>query len=330
MNRPKLLIIGSGFHKNILGNCNSSLSCWKTLLKAVAKRRKIDTTDVPFDQPALAWESLVINGAGQKKDSKDASQTEKELRKTVVDIISSEMEAYNDRYQQCSFSISLKGFKGHIVNLNFDHMLDKLLGVQPIPKPKPSDSKIPPLHKARKKDAKGLYRRWKFPRDDGMHVTVWHPHGTVQEEESLRLGLRDYGFQPILYSEAFNLFKKWERDACAQNKKQQITTQDYQKILQKAMAWDNEKLPSLSDKNLHNNWVSRFMLFDVYMIGAGISESEWGLRWLLVQRHRNLARVEPKNRPQTVFLDVKENYPTGLMDYNISSSWDQAWHKALT
>jgi hypothetical protein len=144
------------------------------------------------------------------------------------------------------------------------------------------------------------------------------------------LGLRDYGFQPILYSEAFNLFKRWERDACAQNKKQQITTQDYQKILEKAMAWDNEKLPSLSDKNLHNNWVSRFMLFDVYMIGAGISESEWGLRWLLVQRHRNLARVEPKNRPQTVFLDVKENYPTGLMDYNISSSWDQAWHKALT
>jgi hypothetical protein len=152
MNRPKLLIIGSGFHKNILGNCNSSLSCWKTLLKAVAKRRKIDTSDVPFDQPALAWESLVINGAGQKKGSKDASQTEKELRKTVVDIISSEMEAYNDRYQQCSFSISLKGFKGHIVNLNFDHMLDKLLGVQPIPKSKPSDT----TSQSPKKRCKGL------------------------------------------------------------------------------------------------------------------------------------------------------------------------------
>ena len=90
------------------------------------------------------------------------------------------------------------------------------------------------------------------------------------------------------------------------------------------MAWDNEKLPSQSHKNLHNNWVSRFMLFDVYMIGAGISESEWGLRWLLVQRHRNLARIAPKNRPKTVFLDVKENYPTGLMDYNLSASWDQA------
>jgi len=44
----------------------------------------------------------------------------------------------------------------------------------------------------------------------------------------------------------------------------------------------------------------------------------------------NLARIAPKNRPKTVFLDVKENYPTGLMDYNLSASWDQAWHKALT
>ncbi len=76
--------------------------------------------------------------------------------------------------------------------------------------------------------------------------------------------------------------------------------------------------------------LSFFMLYDVMIIGAGISPSEIGFRWLLVQRHRNLARVEPKNRLKTVFLDVKENYPAGLMDYNISSRWDQAWHKALT
>ena len=80
----------------------------------------------------------------------------------------------------------------------------------------------------------------------------------------------------------------------------------------------------------HGNWVTRFMLYDVFIIGAGISHSEIGLRWLLVQRQRNPARVEPKNRPKTVFLDIKENYPTGLMGCNLSSSWDQAWVKALT
>ena len=72
------------------------------------------------------------------------------------------------------------------------------------------------------------------------------------------------------------------------------------------------------------------MLFDVYVIGAGISESEWGLRWLFIQRHRNLARVDPKNRPKTVYLDVKKIYPVGLMDYDVSSNWEQAWYKALT
>jgi hypothetical protein len=330
MNRPKLLIVGSGFHKNILGNCSSSLSCWKTLLKEVARRKNIDTTNVLFVQPALAWESLVTNLIREKTESKDASQTEKELRKTVVEILNEERTNHYEKYQKCSFLNLLKGFKGHIVNLNFDHLLDELLGIQPNSKAKPSDSIIPKLEKARKKDAKGLYRRWQLKRDDAGLVTVWHPHGTVQAYKSLRLGLRDYGFQPILYSEAFNLFKQWERENCAHNKKQQITTQDYLKILEKAVAWDNEKLPAQSNANRHNHWVSRFMLFDVYVIGAGISESEWGLRWLFVQRHRNLARVESAKRPKTFYLDVKENYPVGLMDYDVSANWDQTWEKALT
>lgn len=80
----------------------------------------------------------------------------------------------------------------------------------------------------------------------------------------------------------------------------------------------------------HGNWVTRFMLYDVFIIGAGISPSEIVNRLILVQRQRNLARIEPKNRPKTVFLDVKEKYLDGLVDYNLSSSWDQAWGKALS
>lgn len=82
---------------------------------------------------------------------------------------------------------------------------------------------------------------------------------------------------------------------------------------------------------LHDNWVTRFMLYGVIIIGAGLGGGEFGLRWPLVQRHRNFARVkDAQKRLKTMFYGVNKMTPIGLLDIDVFGCWEDAWEKALS
>lgn len=333
--RPKLLVIGSGFHKHILGKQVSPLACWCTLLKQVALTKKLDVSRLDLSQPTLAWESMVT--ALVEKDKKRelaAYRAENELRKTAVEILARDAHKYQDIYRNNPLVDSIAKFHGHILNLNFDHLLDQLLGISVRVNSIPTLSNLPTAHAGRKRDSAGLYRRWlSMKGDSDCPVTVWHPHGTILKKDSLRLGLRDYGFQPTLFAGAFACFKAWERKILeTRTDDQPFTEKQYLALIENAISLDDGVAYSHQGEiTKHDNWVTRFMLFDIFIIGASISQSETGLRWLFVQRQRNFARIKPPSiRPKTVFFDVKENHPFGLMDYEISASWDHAWHKVLS
>lgn len=323
-----MLIVGSGFHKQIIGHCSSPLSCWKSLIIEVAKKRKLSISHLDLNQPTLAWESMITALVCKDKSRlKNASRSENELRKNAVEIISEETKKHTETYHNHYLGKKLRDFHGHIVNLNFDHLLDQLLGIGKSAKAIPSLAKQRKGKEGLKKDSTNLYTRWRSPGDKN---TVWHPHGTIQRGQSLRLGLRDYGLIPMHYYGAFQSFKAWERSVIASQKTEKAMNHDgYQKILQNLKVMDFKGIDNEFPKS-HDHWVTRFMLSDVMIIGAGISTSEIGLRWLLVQRQRNLTRIHHKERPKTISFLADKNTPTDFLNCDVSSSWDQAWSKAIS
>jgi hypothetical protein len=329
--RPKLLIIGSGFHRHILGNPDSPLSCWITLLNRIARQCNINICNINFSNPTLAWESMVTEFV--KKDESRANaafKMEDKMRETAIRILKDESDRHQNAYLNHPLAIQISKFSGHIVNLNFDHLFDKLLGIQDW------DKAFPPfLHSPKTKDKQqnyaGLYRRHVAKRDDTNHAIIWHPHGTTQLPHSLQLGLRDYGLRPSISARAFKYFKRWERNALEQyGAKLPLTEQDYFKLLEQAELMDNEgAIFEESDIKLHDNWVTRFMLFDLVIIGAGLSLAEVDLHWLLVQRQRNFARIsDATKRPSAVYYDFKHSDPINLMRIDFGS-WEAAWENAL-
>jgi hypothetical protein len=70
------------------------------------------------------------------------------------------------------------------------------------------------------------------------------------------------------------------------------------------------------------------MLSDITIIGAGLAPAETGLHWLIVQRERNLARIEDLDRPKLWFVsDEASHNPflNGRRDLS-NGDWTEAWH----
>ena len=328
LKRPKMLIIGTGFHKHIMKDCRSPLTCWVHLLKSVATAAKINVSHIDFSDPILAWEQLVMERTYGSTNNKTAYLAEKDLRSAASKILNLEAEKLLGAYIQSEIAINFKSFSGYILNLNFDHLLDISIGIHYRKSANIPISKIPQLASVHRRNAISLYRRWTLHGDNRGSVTVWHPHGSYSDASSIRLGMRDYGFQPACYASAFDAFKKWEREVigCDVNSKTQ-TDAEYDKLLFALSQMDN--LRNITFKP-YDNWITRFMISDISFIGAGLSQSEIGLRWLLVQRQRNIARMKhSKNSLKTIYHSVNESIPNSLVDVDTSSNWKCSWEKAL-
>jgi hypothetical protein len=283
--------------------------------------------------PISAWEWMVTELVRTQNGAIAASKAESMLRKTVKEII--DAERGNLRKQsRCPILLSqikkfvVGGAGGHLVSLNFedlayghlDHVVWRDRSAHERLKRKGGGG-------ARKLDLRLLLSRVVVNR--GLNVTpslIWHPHGHYGAKESLRLGQRDYGFLPPLYAEAFRFYKKWEASCLggARNRDQPLTDHEYKRLLScleeldRRVSWDG----TLSD-----SWVTRFMLLPVTFIGVGLSASEWGMRWLLVQRARNLARVAA-GASLPLLYTVQDIAPFGVKTRHFPN-WDAAWKEAL-
>ena len=79
-------------------------------------------------------------------------------------------------------------------------------------------------------------------------------------------------------------------------------------------------------------WVTEMLYRPVCFAGVGLSDAEFGLWWLMVQRARNLARVSPAHRPPVAILvkddDARLNFwrtqPCGIKPL-ICATWDEGW-----
>jgi hypothetical protein len=152
---------------------------------------------------------------------------------------------------------------------------------------------------------------------------VWFPNGYIGNPRSLRLGMREFGFQPVAIHTAFNALKKFEREA---------GTFEQRKGFVQAAQGQATLNGFIGGTPLPLTWVTELLYRPVCFAGAGMSESEVGLWWLMVQRARNLARVPLNSRPPAAILVKHDdprlpfwrNKPCGIEPL-ICFTWDEGW-----
>ena len=329
-----MIIVGSGLHRQVLKDHHTSPLCdWTRLLRILAKEQGVKLPSSDYVNPILAWEKI-INLVGLRKGGggkKAAHQIEHDLRKSIADLLREEQERHKKDFAASDVSKKLQSFLlnggGHLVSLNFDELA--YAGLQ-IDYRSPTHVKKRIHSPARKADIALLYNRLLVRDKESECSTIWHAHGSIDFPATIRLGLRDYGFMPSFYWEAFKQYKKWERKQLKdwKGKTDPVKSdQCHTYLLGKLEELDNRRGKGRIDAA--DTWVTRFMLLPVVFIGVGLSDQEIGLHWLLAQRERNF--LKRKGHPQPVSFQKKksEMKPFGLA-YKNYESWDAAWNDALT
>lgn len=337
---PRVIVIGSGLHKQVLGEC-TPLSSWDCLLRKVAKKGKMSSKlRLCADDPVLAWEQLVAERASGRGD---AAKEESILKKSLCRILDDEAKKVQSKYSQdkviAQLGLTLKQGGIHLVSLNFDHLAHAGLNGKPSV---PDIIETDRLNKDENQSSKSRHESIKSHRDADLtllyerkivsssspkvYSTVWHPHGHIGRSESLRLGMRDYGFLPQSYYIAFRIFKKWESEVAGKLN----GAAKYNRLIEALEEMDAVH-GTQSPLSPADNWVTRFMLYPVDFIGVGLSQVEIGMRWLLVQRARNFAKVDPKEAPPVIYHGAKAIHFPGVQSKRIDPSplFQERWITVL-
>ena len=329
----RLLVIGSGFHRHVLKGSCSPLCSWSDLLINIANYAKIFLPTHLLNHPTSAWEYLVLKYV-ENKPSLSAANAELALKKIAAHIIAFEEKTQAKHYSKSPLSNNLyrilidEGI--HLVNFNFDRLsYIKKATIEKLRNNKLIKNKKNEFGEARKSDLVLLHRRIKLGfLDYGINSdsVIWHPHGCVDMPDTIRMGLRDYGMMPSYYIKAFNYFKAWQRKVLDResSNRNPITARDHIRLIKQLEIMDSNS--SKLSFEPADNWVTRFMLLPVSLIGIGLSVDEFGLRWLLVQRARNLARI--RSSASKVVLYGIQDVPQGVLCKSFID-WESAWEAAL-
>ena len=328
------LVLGTGFHRWVLGDSmgpkHEPLWNWPSLIHATAESLGVAFPDAnDGDNLALLWEQMLTaaHSDGIKSEYKLSSEKHpisayEKLARIVASVLLEELKATYPSHSIRS-SYPLEECWGSIVSLNFDsHWLtSKFKWTQKYPS---HTYPVSIQHMTKGVEEKRLNRSILFEKN---HQRVWFPNGHVSFKESLRLGLREFGFQPIAIYEAFKALKKFER-----SNQLEIEEPVHHEVWQAAVALlngDGSRHKSLGLPELPLNWVTEMIYRPVFFAGVGLSDAEVGLWWLMVQRARNFAKLDPDVRPRAYILvhendarlDFWKTHPCGIQPV-VCSNWD--------
>ena len=283
-----ITVLGTGFLYQLLPNFAdltsdqkrklSPLVNWSSLLNEVAFRHDLYgcyTPELAKHMPTLQWDEMVRAFAVQSSEKMACHKAEDKLKKTVIDILKDgQRETHeNPLFDTHKLDALIDVSGDHIVSLNFDSLI---LGANKS-KPIIPDKQSHLLH---------------FKQNE---KTIWFPHGSIQNKDSIRLGIRQYGFLPNSWDKSFKNFKALERDL-TNDKKSSLTTTEYEDLV-RSLATGKEEPGHLL--------IGHLLLAPLIFFGVGLSDAEWGWWWLLNQRARNLAKLDQKLRPPTIIVIEK-------------------------
>jgi hypothetical protein len=316
------LVIGSGFHRWVLGKSSTPLTDWHTLIDETASKMRVAVPS-RLMPPLLRWEKLIqlatkegyLYGSGQtwvEENQNQPFKVESDAKKVVCAILDEKMGEYPSRSVRSKFPLNETW--GSVISLNFDHCWMGALGFGFSEPDKPdnykamSHSEFSRLH----------LRMFPLNKPDSR---IWFPNGVTKKPVTIRMGLHDYGAKPQSIKQVFRKLKAFERTTYKKSGGNDWFK--YREELEAAM--NSDALPVAT-------WVSDFLYRPLYFAGVGLSEAETGLWWLLVQRSRNFSRLDIKSVPPTVALvDAKaenrafwESRPCDVEPI-FCDNWDIGW-----
>lgn len=328
----RVLVVGTGLLLHLLGSGVNALTSWTHLIQSLRTRdpdRSSPGKGRDAD-PIEAWEETVreqVNVAGRDIP---AYRAESLLRKALSARLKDAAEAAEGSVRAHSLhrrlSARLEAGGLHLVSLNFDGLAYAGVAVNKV---WPPSAHLPDPERMREADSENLYQRRVVVgrRADGQPSMIWHPHGRVERPEGIRTGLRDYGLQPYAYARAFDRYKNWETRMLGGARRAKPLSRDHHRLLVRRLdeldASAGGRKPDPAD-----TWITRFMLLPVDLIGVGISRQEIGLRWLLNQRARNLARI-PERQAPLIHRVADEWLPPAWAECRLHPDWDAAWSEVL-
>jgi len=315
MAKEYVLIVGSGIHKQARTTKPADpLASWDELLKAVRRKLEIKSSrkrgSLP---PSIEWEQLVADyamkvGADAVKSMPQSGQAEKKLKTIVKGLISEQVDArqaiaISSEVQKVLRAPSVADF----ISLNFESSWY------------PQSKQTMSGHNYKLKRS---YLSLSSANRSQLHLRIntksdqriWFPNGHYKSSQTMRLGLSDFGLQPIAISAAYACYKAWQRSIFGRpiNKNGKLPLGSDQ-ILELRDRW--EARSKCIAQHGADTWVTAFMLYTPVFVGTSVGRDELGLWWLLCQRERDLLRAPQASRP--IFL-----MPEQAQNTSISNPWD--------
>jgi hypothetical protein len=207
----------------------------------------------------LAWDSMMV--AAARNGGKTAHRMETVARKLVRQVIEEYVAdqitpEIRNRYQRFA-RLPWR----HVISLNFDSLWIKYgLGgsIEPLSAPSTSPKQRTAL-------------RYRVTGEDNQcPMTVWYPHGVLDEPASICLGLRDYGGLLPQANSAFVHYKAWERQQLlGKAALHELSSQEWRLVHEKLQ---NLLASDLSDQSMSS--VSLMLTHPLIFLGCGLSPSE--------------------------------------------------------
>lgn len=252
LKNPKVkftIILGSGFHRNAIGG-DSILSSWDKLLKELKPSAELT------GQFHLDFEKIIQS---KKITCEDSHKTEERLIECVQKLIKEAQDKVLDECTKCyPLGIFNPDKVSDVISLNFDEvpelLLEKKAGVQ-VGK-FVNNSSFSLLKEANKKVSKSSYvylstRHKEIHLDGQGSIRFWHPHGHVDEEKSIVLGLHRYAY-----------------------------------MVKNTLRIRNHYIRAKKNDENDNTWYLHLINNPVIIIGAGMSPNEWDMWYALTSRER--------------------------------------------
>jgi hypothetical protein len=180
------IILGSGFHRQALGN-SSILSNWEKLLNQYDSDLKI-TGFYPLD-----YEQLVVQRTGKQENEKALNKAANEMEKSISEEICFDLSCAQNKALKFSKKKYPKGIfnpkkVSDVISLNFDTTAEVICCE--LAKTKEPICNHSKFSSTNNEDLKIPYWEVSFPENGS--IRFWHPHGSMQDKENLTLGIREY------------------------------------------------------------------------------------------------------------------------------------------
>lgn len=247
------LILGSGFHKQALGQ-NSILSSWEKLLK-----QQDNTIELTNCYP-LDFEQLIIRRAQNQSISTEKASHEIEYlisEEICFDLKCAQQKALKFDKEKYPAGIFNPEYVSDVISLNFDTLALELCAERAgleITSLEP----IPFSYKGKKLKGVSFYEV-KF--SNTQSIRFWFPHGSILDEVKITLGTRNYAMR----------------------------LQNLERLREYSKSKDREERQN-DNFNIETSWYHQLTHNPVLILGADMSTSEWDIWFALVNRERNFSK----------------------------------------